>query len=315
MKERGVGAWPGLSRTDGLPKMLEQFKRIDKFFEDRGEVQVDADLIFRANVEYADKFKYLVGKPDIITVDKNGIYHIYDMKSFRYQSGSVAQVPGFNSMFFTINGKRNIEADMDKWRKQMSMYKAMIESKLGAGTVSDDLGVIPIRLGYSADGTIDPYVVQCVGAHKLQDRLGKPLHLNFASAPMEKSPSGAQEPITRCYDEPIKLQAITKLDDINPEGWQQMGTAENLRRDLNLAKEGVAPATPENAAPVNPTPAPAPANPVGSPELQGPVTMYTPGNEAGTDELLDELAGLGGEIDDSMIDQLQNNGACNTPSK
>ena len=315
MKERGVGAWPGLSRTDGLPKMLEQFKRIDKFFEDRGEVQVDADLIFRANVEYAGKHKYLVGKPDIITVDKNGIYHIYDMKSFRYQSGSVAQVPGFNSMFFTINGKRNIETDMDKWRKQMSMYKAMIESKLGAGTVSDDLGVIPIRLGYSADGTIDPYVVQGVGAHKLQDRLGKPLHLNFASAPMEKSPSGAQEPITRCYDEPIKLQAITKLDDINPEGWKQMGTAENLRRDLNLAKEGVAPATPENAAPVNPTPAPAPANPVGSPELRGPVTMYTPGNEAGTDELLDELAGLGGEIDDSMIDQLQNNGACNVASK
>ena len=317
MKERGIGAWPGLSRFD-VQRMLEQFDRVHKFFEERGEVEIDADLIFKADVEYDKKHKFLVGKPDIITVDKNGIYHIYDMKSFRYNAGAVEQVPGFKTMTFTINGKRDIQKDMDKWRKQMSMYKAMIESKLGKGTVSSELGVIPVRLGYSPVGSIDPYVVPGVGAHKINDSTGKPLHLSFSDVPTEKTPSGGREHVTRCYDQPIRLDAIEKLDDINPEGWKEMSAADTVRSGLNAARDKAQPAPIAQQEDLLQGPAQqGPATLTGSPELRGPVTMHVPLTEKTDDELLAELKAEGGDDDFfSVFDQEIVDGACaGTPAK
>lgn len=129
-----------------------------------------------------------------------------------------------------------MEKDMDKWRKQLSMYKAMIESLLGPGTVSPVLGIIPVRLGYTPSGSIDPNPVPGIGAHKVYDATGKNMYLSFEAAPMETSPKGGPEPITRCYDQPIRLDAIEKLDDINPEGWKDTTAADEYSIKLGELK-------------------------------------------------------------------------------
>lgn len=302
MDDRGAGSWPGFSKTGGLPLMLEQFKRIDLFLKGRGEVQVSVDLIFRSTVEYDGKYKYLVGKPDIVTIDKDGKYHLYDMKSFRYQQGVSAKVPGFKSLFFTINGKRNIEKDMDKWRKQLSMYKVMIESKLGENTVAEDVGVIPIRLGYTVEGSIDPFIVPGIGAHKLVDDEGQPKYASFEpiSKLIETTPNNTEESVTRCYDDVIKLQAITKLTDINPEGWQTMTEGDKVAYKLSSTK-----ASAEEAKAHLPL--------QDSPKIEGDIKVSKPLNELTKEEALKEFTEK--DLDDDITDQLVNAALCRTKKK
>lgn len=255
MKSRGIGSWVGISRTY-IPEMCGQFERIEKFFESRGEQPIPVDLIFRGPITVNGKTHYFIGKPDIITVDKQGKYHIYDMKSFRYQSGATKSVPGFRNSSFILNGLRNFDTKYEYWQKQMSIYRMLIESKLGEGTVVPEFGVIPVRLGYNPQGTIDDYVVPGIGANKMTGADGKALHLDFSLAPMEQSPTKAPERITRCYDDAIRIPAILDITTINPTGWKQMSKADELKSSLEEVRKEVVKVSNEPVPQVETTPAP-----------------------------------------------------------
>lgn len=235
MKSNNIGSWIGIKRTN-IPEMCKEFERIEKFFASGGETPISADLIFRGQVNVNGKSHYFIGKPDIITVDKEGKYHIYDMKSFRYQSGASKAVPGFNTPTFMLNGIRNFDTKYSYWQQQMSIYRMLIESKLGEGTVVPEFGVIPVRLGYQAEGSVDDFIVPGIGAHRIKDKEGKPVGLSFATAPMEISPSKTPERITRCYDDAIRIPAILDITTINPTGWKQLSKADEMKASLEQVR-------------------------------------------------------------------------------
>ena len=235
MKDNNLGSWVGLSAMD-IPVMCQQFERIERIFQQKQEVPINVDLIFRGQINVNGKSHYFIGKPDIITVDKQGKYHIYDMKSFRYQSGVSKSVPGILNPSFILNGIRNFENSFSYWQQQMSIYRVLIESKLGEGTVVPEFGVIPVRLGYSPQGSIGN-MKEGIGAREVKDSTGKSLHLSFAKVPLEMSPTKQPEKITRCYDDAIKIPAILDITTINPTGWKQMSKADEIKSSMQQVRE------------------------------------------------------------------------------
>ena len=290
MKANQIGSWVGLSRMY-IPIMCQEFERIEKFFASREETPIPVDLIFRGVINVNGKTHDFIGKPDIITVDKNGKYHIYDMKSFRYQSGATKSVPGFKNTTFTVNGIRNFEDKYSYWQQQMSIYRMLIESKLGEGTVVPEFGVIPVRLGYDVQGKIGDRIKESIGAYEVFDKEGKSLHLSFAVAPMELSPTKSSEKITRCYDDAIRIPAILDITTINPTGWKQMSKADELKSSLEQVRRDAVSVKSEPKAEVEVAVTPQPTKTL---------------KETSADEIAQSLSGP--EIDVSIEDLI--NGAC-----
>lgn len=290
MKSHNLGSWVGITRMY-IPIMCQEFERIEKFFADKNETPIPVDLIFKGPINVNGKTHDFIGKPDIITVDKNGKYHIYDMKSFRYQAGASKSVPGFKNTTFILNGIRGFDNKYSYWQQQMSIYRMLIESKLGKGTVVPEFGVIPVRLGYSVEGSIDAYVVPGIGAHKLTGKDGKALHLDFSIAPLEMSASKQPERVTRCYDDAIRIPAIEDITTINPTGWKQMSKADELRSSLQQVRQDGVSVKSEPKAEVEV---------VAAPSEQKELSSMSP------DEIAQELAGP--EVDVSIEDLI--NGAC-----
>ena len=158
------------------------------------------------------------------------------MKSFRYQSGVSKSVPGILNPSFILNGVRDFDSKYSYWQQQMSIYRALIESKLGEGTVVPEFGVIPVRLGYSPQGSIGN-MKEGIGAKEVKDSTGKSLHLSFAKVPLEVSPTKQPEKITRCYDDAIKIPAILDITTINPTGWKQMSKADEIKSSMQQVRE------------------------------------------------------------------------------
>ena len=154
MKEQGISTWFGFGgqATAEFTQFVKEVGKIEQFFAEREETPVTEEHIFSGELKAQDgSVAKITAIPDIITVDKNGKYHIYDMKSFRYAETAVSAVPGFNNTQFYINGLRyseDLHISMDKWQQQLSLYKAIIEHYLGNGCIAS-LGVIPIALTYS----------------------------------------------------------------------------------------------------------------------------------------------------------------------
>lgn len=234
-----LGAWPGITKFD-LERMCKQFERIEAFFASRDEIPIQEDLIFKDTITVNDKSHYFIGKPDIITVDKNGVYHIYDMKSFRFDENATAKPRGFRNTNFILNGLRNFEETAEGWRKQMSIYRALIiqQMKLSGDAVSTEFGVIPVRLDYNPTGVNFGDVEEAVGSQKMTDVNGKPFHINLDSKhKLEKTPSGkSSESITRCFDDAIRLEAILDVTTINPDGWKTMSRADKLNQSFEEAR-------------------------------------------------------------------------------
>lgn len=230
MRRNDLASWVGISRLD-IEQVCNQFKRIDRYFASKGERQINIDLRFINTITINGRSHRFVGKPDIITVDKNGIYHIYDMKSFRYVQGKIAE---FNNGGLILNGLGEAENHYNSWQKQMSIYKALIESFFGEGSVSPEFGVVPVRLGYPAGGDTknDTKAESVIGTGKVTAADGSPLHVDISS----KLPLDGNEPVTRCYDEVIKIPAITDISKINPEGWATLSKADRIGQSFREAK-------------------------------------------------------------------------------
>ena len=56
------------------------------------------------------------------------------------------------------------------------------------------------------------------------------MQLNF------KEVASEGEPVTRCYDDVIKLQAIEDVTSINPNGWRTMNKVDEAKSNLDEAK-------------------------------------------------------------------------------
>lgn len=165
MQENNLATWFGFGGpgNQDFINIVKQIEKIAKFFEDRDEVPITQEHIFSGElVSKTGKKIKLTAIPDIITVDKNGKYHIYDMKSFKYVPNAMSKLAGFNNQTKLYKGmaKDAEDVSMVKWQQQLTLYKAMMEQALGPNCVAS-IGVIPITLNYSlSKGT-------SIGTHRI----------------------------------------------------------------------------------------------------------------------------------------------------
>jgi hypothetical protein len=123
--------YPNANNED-LNAFCKQLKDLKQYFTRRGITIVPNGIKAVGTIETVDgtgtvHTVNVVGTLDLIGYDRQGNFHIFDMKTHR----------GF------IDGKKK-----EKWRKQLTLYKQFLEKKYGINVV--ETAVIPIEVQYDA---------------------------------------------------------------------------------------------------------------------------------------------------------------------
>ena len=154
----------GLNWTE-LREFINNIGTLIEFLEEsRGETIVPFDTLFTGTITSDDgKFAKLTAVPDIITIDKAGKLHIYDMKSYRAIDTHV-KVPSFGpegvfvarGSYFDqsigLNEDGSITDENGSFQKQTSLYAHVIGNATGLEVAS--VGIIPIPLYYDKSSTL-----------------------------------------------------------------------------------------------------------------------------------------------------------------
>lgn len=191
-----IGSWDFLTRGNSVTiggtmgKFIREANKLSTFLKNRGETVISfgalEELELFAELTAEDgKTKKIRGIPDLITVDANGGIHIYDYKTFTQKEvGGTLTSPrfdGFNNgpKGFTVSGNTETFGGLfDKYKRQLTLYKALIEAALpGAEVVS--LGIIPIGVDYNKDEELVYSETRhpITKAHKVTKADGKPFNI------------------------------------------------------------------------------------------------------------------------------------------
>ena len=181
------------------------------FFEARGETVVPFDLLFNGTLEsISGKVARLTMIPDIVTVDNEGNLHIYDMKSYRGENRIKTISNTFGDAGLAVHTSAWLEANMEKWRKQVSLYAHLITRVTGLQVAS--IGILPIALNYARNsGVVLGEKSELTGAQFVYQGDGKtPMTIDTINI----------------YSDAIKFDAL-KLEEIESNKWldkEDLGT-------------------------------------------------------------------------------------------
>lgn len=231
MQDNNLATWFGFGGfgNQDFINIVKQIEKIAKFFEDRDEIPVTQEHIFSGElVSKTGKRVKLTAIPDIITVDRNGKYHIYDMKSFKYVPNAMSKLAGFNNQTKLYKGmsKDADDISMTKWTQQLTLYKAMIEQSLGANCVAS-IGIIPITLDYSLPkGTT-------LGTHRI-NQIGDQVRDVKIPSGDKMIPLRLKSKDVNISDDFIPLTPIDDITTISSDSWEEAPTTKTLSE---VAKE------------------------------------------------------------------------------
>lgn len=227
MSDNKIGqSWLGFGTpgtSSEFMKMFNEIKKLDKFFEDRHEQVLTHDYRFAGRVELSDGlYQNFIAEPDIVTIDQYGKYHIYDMKSVKYNAlAQLSAKEGFNNPLGLIfDGISKSDANINKWTEQLSLYKRLIEDCLGKDRVAS-IGIIPIVFDYNvtSDVTIDETspIPESFGRNLFSITMdGKDTDENGNK---KKVAFRINEKNSYLFTDAIKLKPITDLSKISPGKW------------------------------------------------------------------------------------------------
>ena len=232
MTDNNLSTWPGFggSGNQEFVSIVRQIEKISKFFENRQEIPVSDEFLFSGEVISSNgKRVKLTAIPDIITVDKNGKYHIYDMKSFKYTQNALSKLPGMNNPTKLFKGLDNKDLKVKKWTEQLTLYKTLIEQMLGEGSVAS-VGVIPIALNYSLPekSTIGPRKITQIG-DQVQEML---VPLGDKMVPLHVTSEK-----TSIYDDVISITPIEDITKISPDMWKDPSSSKSLSNLISDIQE------------------------------------------------------------------------------
>ena len=201
---------PGIYYKD-VYTFAESFTNLRSFFDARGEHIIPGEFLLSGKIESNGKSWDIMGIPDIITIDKSGKLHIYDMKTYNCQLGTrMAEYDSFSNIDFKSNKVqfREIgENKLNKWRKQVTVYKELLESY---GYEVASVGIVPIPVRYDYDkytrnnGTDVKY-------GKINEKTTVSSEITWNDKPIE-----IKDPIKFGIDPAIKLEP-TSVNDIIEE--------------------------------------------------------------------------------------------------
>lgn len=108
----------------------EQLQRLKNSLDAQGLTVVSRDVVATGSIEVTDSEgkKHTIdaaGTLDLLAYDGKGNFYIFDMKTHR---------------------SANVDGKIDKWRRQLTLYKTFLESQYGIKVKS--LNIIPIKVEY-----------------------------------------------------------------------------------------------------------------------------------------------------------------------
>lgn len=117
--------------------LISKLTEIKSKMEQMGEAfMADNIVLFQ---KYADGTR-VAGEVDILSVDKNGSFKIYDVKTSRYS---------FGDRYFTEKSSKQRMSTKDYYTLQLSAYQNLFESQYGVRPVR--LAILPFVLSYDKD--------------------------------------------------------------------------------------------------------------------------------------------------------------------
>lgn len=117
--------------------LISKLTEIKSKMEQMGETfMADNIVLFQ---KYADGTR-VAGEVDILSVDKNGNFKIYDVKTSRYS---------FGDRYFTEKSSKQRMSTKDYYTLQLSAYQNLFESQYGVRPVR--LAILPFVLSYDKD--------------------------------------------------------------------------------------------------------------------------------------------------------------------
>ena len=128
-----------IQRPDKLTKgafsqLLDALSKIKARMEANGERFLTNNIVLY--YKYSDG-RRVAGEVDILAINKNGRYSIYDVKT---------SARSFSHQYFTEKGPKQVVSTKDYYTLQLSAYQNLFESKYDSDI--RELGIVPFVLGY-----------------------------------------------------------------------------------------------------------------------------------------------------------------------
>lgn len=202
--------------------LITNLNRIKSNMEQMGErFLADNIVLFQ---KYPDGTR-VAGEVDILSVDKDGNFKIYDVKTSRYSFYEFTDRYGHKVNYFTTPSATQRMSAKDYYTLQLSAYKNLFESQYGVPVTK--LAVMPFVLNYEKENVSG-----------VQSEKGIPITYNPAvnvplvgnvkvDKPVEAPATPAQEPpLLPIYDSSLELQ--NPIEDLAPEYSMNTGDDESV---------------------------------------------------------------------------------------
>ena len=130
---------PEILSTKAYNTLIERLQELQKQLDDSGSKFLTNNLVLFHKDSNGNR---VAGEVDILVVDGEGNFHIYDIKTSSRSFYS-------KDSFFNKKGKRSLMSSKDYYTLQLSAYKNLFESMYGTPVVN--LGIIPFVLSYKGN--------------------------------------------------------------------------------------------------------------------------------------------------------------------
>ncbi len=202
--------------------LIATLNRVKSNMEQMGErFLADNIVLFQ---KYPDGTR-VAGEVDILSIDKDGNFRIYDVKTSRYSFYDFTDRYGHKVNYFTTSSATQRMSAKDYYTLQLSAYKNLFESQYGVPVTK--LAVMPFVLSYDKEN------VSAVQSEKgipitYNPAVNVPLVSNVkVDKPVEVPATPAQEPpLLPTYDSSLELQ--NPIEDLAPEYSMSTGDDESV---------------------------------------------------------------------------------------
>ena len=137
---------PSNMSEEAFTKLIASLTEIKANIEARGEKFITNNVVLYQR--YADGTR-VAGEVDILSVDKDGNFRIYDVKTSRYSFYDFTDNRGATVNYFRNKSRTQKMSNLEYYTLQLSAYKNLFESQYGAPVKS--LGILPFVLSYDGD--------------------------------------------------------------------------------------------------------------------------------------------------------------------
>lgn len=201
--------------------LITTLNRVKSNMEQRGErFLADNIVLFQ---KYPDGTR-VAGEVDILSVDKDGNFRIYDVKTSRYSFYDFTDRYGHKVNYFTTPSATQRMSAKDYYTLQLSAYKNLFESQYGVPVTK--LAVMPFVLSYDKEN-----VSAVQGERGISITYNPAVNVPLASAVRVSKPTEA--PATPAQTQTVlpifetSLETQNPIEDLTPE------------HSMNNADEGV----------------------------------------------------------------------------